>query len=159
MFLDDDILKLLCENTNKNAAKNKQKGKTFAWMEITLKELLKYLGLLLYMAVCNIPKMTDFRRRNTIFHVSFSATVMSRDRFMGITSNLYISDPEKDAANDRKNGTVDYDIHRVRPLLDMMKNRCMTNYHPKQHISVDERMAATKARVAIKQYMKAKPTK
>lgn len=35
----------------------------------------------------------------------------------------------------------------------------MSIYHPKQHISVDERMVATKVRLAIKQYMKAKPTK
>lgn len=81
-FFDDEVLKLLSENTNmQNAAKNKQKGKTFAWMEITPKEVQKYLGLLLYMAVCDFPTMSDFWRRNTIFHVRFPATVMSRDQF------------------------------------------------------------------------------
>ncbi|KAM4604656.1 piggyBac transposable element-derived protein 4-like [Polymixia lowei] len=104
--------------------------------------------------------MTDFWRKKTIFHVAFPATVMSRDRFVAIATNLHISDPAEDAANDEKRGTEEYDtLHRVRPLLDMLRNRCMSRYHPKQHISVDERMVATKARLSFKQYMKAKPTK
>ncbi len=105
----------------------------------------KYLGLLLYMAVMDFPRMTDFWRRKTIYHVAFPSTVMPRDRFLAISSNLHISDPSEDAENDQRRGTEDYDcLHRVRPLLDMMRNRCMTVYHPKQHISVGERMVATK---------------
>lgn len=102
-FFVDEVLKCLCANTNKNAAKNNEKGENFYWNEITPEEQQKYLGLFtLHFTVCNFPKMSDFWRRNTIFHVSFPATVMSRDRFMAITSNLGISDPEEDAANDRK---------------------------------------------------------
>ncbi|XP_025763021.1 piggyBac transposable element-derived protein 4 [Oreochromis niloticus] len=114
------------------------------------------------MAVCNFPKMVDFWRRNTIFHVPFPATVMSRDRFLAIASNLNISDPEDNVANEKKKkqGTEDYDtLQSVRPLLEMMRYHCMGNYHPKQHISVGERMVTSKARLAIKQYTKAKLTK
>ncbi|KAK7938659.1 hypothetical protein WMY93_001985 [Mugilogobius chulae] len=71
-----------------------------------------------------------------------------RDRFRHILSNLQLSDPKSDAENDARKGMEDYDpIHRVRELLDM------------QNLSVDERMVATKAKLRIKQYMKAKPTK
>ncbi|KAL3978387.1 polycomb group RING finger protein 6 [Sarotherodon galilaeus] len=103
------------------------------------------------MAVCNFPKIVDFWRRNTIFHVPFPATVMSRDRFLAIASNLNISDPEDNVANiKKKQGTEDYDtLQSVRPLLEMMRYHCM----------VDERMVASKARLAIKQYTKAKLTK
>ncbi|CAI5678208.1 unnamed protein product [Oreochromis niloticus] len=150
-FFDDEVLKCLCENTNKNAAKKKENGKTFAWKEITPEELQKYLGLLLYMAVCNFPKMVDIWRRNTIFHVPFPATVMSKDRFMAINSILHISDPEEDVANGKKKGTEDYDtFHPVRPLLEMMRSRCMSNYHPKQHISVEERMVANPTKWGLK---------
>ncbi|KAM3877681.1 piggyBac transposable element-derived protein 4-like [Diretmus argenteus] len=119
-----------------------------------------FVGMLLYMAVLKLPKQADYWRKNSIFHVAFPATVLPRDRFMAITQNLHISDPADDAKNDAKKGTAEYDaLQKVKPLLDMIRTRCKSNYHPKQHISVDERMVATKARLSIKQYMKAKPTK
>uniref|UniRef100_A0A096LYF1 PiggyBac transposable element-derived protein domain-containing protein n=1 Tax=Poecilia formosa TaxID=48698 RepID=A0A096LYF1_POEFO len=121
----DEVLKLLCNNSN-NAV---------------------------YMALLELPKVSDFWRKNKIFYVPLPSTVMSRNRFMVISSNLHISDPAEDALNDQKKGTGDHDcLHRVRPLLEIMRNRCMAFYHPKQHLSVDYRMVATKARIA-------KPTK
>uniref|UniRef100_A0A096MED2 PiggyBac transposable element-derived protein domain-containing protein n=1 Tax=Poecilia formosa TaxID=48698 RepID=A0A096MED2_POEFO len=148
----DEVLKLLCNNSN-NAVINHCSGRNFAWRQITIEEIKKYLGLLLYMALLELPKVSDFWRKNKIFYVPLPSTVMSRNRFMVISSNLHISDPAEDALNDQKKGTGDHDcLHRVRPLLEIMRNRCMAFYHPKQHLSVDYRMVATKARIA-------KPTK
>lgn len=159
-FFDAEVLRLLCANTNKKAARNKERGRKFQWRDITVEELKKFLGLLLYMSVLNLPRMTDLWRRNTIFAIPFPATVMSRDRFKAILSSLYICDPAEDALNDRAKGTEEYDcLHRVRLLIEHMRIRCMAVYHPRQHISVDERMVATKARLSFKQYMKDKPTK
>lgn len=147
-FFDAAVFRLVCENTNKNAAKNLEKGRK------------RFIGLLLYMSVLDLPKMTDFWRQHTIFHVAFPATVMTRDRFMAILSSLHISDPEKNEENEQKKGTEDYDhLHRVRPLMEMICTNSKAIYHPRQHISVDERMVGTTARLGIKQYMKAKPTK
>ncbi|XP_022604863.1 piggyBac transposable element-derived protein 4-like [Seriola dumerili] len=157
-FFDAAVFKLLCENTNKNAAKNLEKGKKFIWTEITPDEMKKFIGMLLYMAVLKLPKISDFWRQQTIFHVSFPATAMSRDRFMAILSNL--NGPKKNEENDKKKGTEDYDhLHRVRPLMELICVNCKAIYHPRQHLAVDERMVGTKARLSIKQYMKAKPTK
>ncbi|XP_030019430.1 piggyBac transposable element-derived protein 4-like isoform X2 [Sphaeramia orbicularis] len=153
-FFDYEVLTLLCTNTNKYAAQNLEAGKKFVWKEIEPKELRTYLGMLLYMSVCNFPKLTDLWRKNTIFHVPFPATAMTRDRFMTISRNLHISDPAEDAVNDKKRGTEDYDsLQQVRPLLELIRNSCRRSYHPKQHLSVNERM------VAIKQHKSTKPTK
>uniref|UniRef100_A0A096LW21 Si:dkey-19f4.2 n=1 Tax=Poecilia formosa TaxID=48698 RepID=A0A096LW21_POEFO len=65
-----------------------------------------------------------------------------------------------DQQNDKLKGTETYDpLHRVRPLMEMIGTRCRALCHPRQHLAVDERMVSTKARLSIKQYMKAKPTK
>lgn len=70
------------------------------------------------------------------------------------------SDPEKDAIIEQKRGMEEYDpLQMVSSLLIMSRDRCKSIYQPKQHISVDERMVATKARLKLKQYMKAKPAK
>ena len=137
-----------------------EQGKKFAWTDITPQELTKYLGTLLFMSVCSLPKLSDFWRTKSIFQVPFLSTVMSTGKFRAISSNLHNSDPEEDAINDQKRGTEDYDpLQKVKPLLDIIRNTCKRVSHPKQRISVDERMVATKARLSIKQYMKAKPTK
>lgn len=146
-FFDTEVLKLLSSSTNKNAARNLQRGKKFAWTDVTPAEMRKYLGMLLYTAVMIFPKMSDYWRRKTIFHVSFPATVMTRDRFFAIAANIHISDPTEDGQSEKKKGTKDYDcLHCIRPLLEMMRTRCMSVYHPRQHISVDERMVSTKAK-------------
>ncbi|XP_068422390.1 piggyBac transposable element-derived protein 4-like [Clinocottus analis] len=159
-FFDAEVLEVLCVSTNKNAKKNLKKGKKFIWTDITPQELTRYLGMLLFMSVCNLPKMSDFWRQKNIFHVPFPALAMSRDRFRFISSNLYMSDPKEDVVNDWKKGTKEYDpLQKVRALLEIIRNRSKNIYHPKQNISVDERMVASKPRLSMKQYMKAKPLK
>lgn len=149
LFFDKEVLKVVCANTNKYVWKKQAMGRRMdRWTDLTPEELKKYLGLLLYMSVCNFPKMSDFWRKKTIFHVAFPATVMSRNRFTVITSNLHMSDPEEDTANEGKRGTEEYDpLQKLKPLLEMIRTRCKSVYHPKQHISIDERMVATKGRL------------
>uniref|UniRef100_A0A672FCW1 PiggyBac transposable element-derived protein domain-containing protein n=1 Tax=Salarias fasciatus TaxID=181472 RepID=A0A672FCW1_SALFA len=159
-FFDSEVLRLLCHNTNLNAARHLARGRKFKWTDINTEELKKFIGLLLYMGVVNFPKLTDLWRKHNIFEVTFPSTVMSRDRFKNILSCFHISDPAEDARNELARGTEDFDpLHRVQPLLNMVRTRCMAVYHPRQHIAVDERMVATKARLSFKQYMKDKPTK
>ena len=43
--------------------------------------------------------------------------------------------------------------------MEMVGMNSKLLYHPRRHISVHERMFATKARLSIKQYMRAKPVK
>lgn len=147
------MLKVLCENTNNFVQKKKETGKPFPWKDLTSPELTKYLGLLLYMSVCNFPRITDYWRKNGIFHVSYPAAVMPRDRFLAISAQLHFSDPDVDAANEQRMGTEDHDpLQRVRCLLEMISSRCKAAYHPRQHISVGERMLATKGRLQIKEH-------
>lgn len=121
---------------------------------------MKFIGMLLYMSLLSRPKISDFWRQNSIFEVQFPATVMSRDRFRAILSNIHFSDPDKNLENEQKKGTDEYDhLHRVRPQMEIICINSKGIYHPGQHLAVDERMVGTKARLGFKQYMKAKPTK
>ncbi|XP_040912821.1 piggyBac transposable element-derived protein 4-like [Toxotes jaculatrix] len=160
VYFDRAAVKTICANTNKNAAKHIAAGKKFKWTELTEAEFHQYIGITLFMGILKLPKLRDYWRGNTIFHVGHLQKVMSRDRFLAITWNLHMSDPAKDTVNDSKKGTTDYDcLHRIRPLYDHLRVACKSVYHPQRNLSVDERMVATKARIALKQYIKNKPTK
>uniref|UniRef100_A0A3Q1B481 PiggyBac transposable element-derived protein domain-containing protein n=1 Tax=Amphiprion ocellaris TaxID=80972 RepID=A0A3Q1B481_AMPOC len=160
IYLDQAAIKNLCANTNKNAAKNIAASKNFKWADVTVPEMYQYIGLTLYMSTLKLPKMRDFWRTDSIFHVEYPRKVMSRERFLTIAGNMHISDPADDVINDGKKGTDDYDcLYRIRPLYDSLHVACKAVYHPRQELSVDERMVATKARIALKQYIKNKPTK
>lgn len=107
------------------------------------------------------PTVTIGAKRQFFVWLSLqlSCPVTTSDSFF-VTST---SDRKADAENETKKGMENYDpIHWVRRLLDMVRIRCLSFYHPKEHLAVDERMVArlaTKARLGIKQYMKAKPIK
>jgi hypothetical protein len=50
-------------------------------------------------------------------------------------------------------------MHKVRPLMNIVNDNSMAEYHPHREISIDEAMIAFKGRSSIKQYMPMKPTK
>ncbi|XP_007548905.1 piggyBac transposable element-derived protein 4-like [Poecilia formosa] len=160
LFFSADTVKTICDNTNKYAAKNQARGKKYKWVKINTDELYKFLGLLIYMSLVQLPSVQDYWKQNHFLSVLTPAKVMSRDRFRTIMWNIHLSNPEEDVKNDEKKGTPGYDkLFRLRPVFDEILNACQAYYHPKRELAVDERMVATKAKTNMTQYMKNKPNK
>lgn len=85
---------------------------------------------------------------------------MSRKRFNAIFWCLHLSGPDEDEDNEKKKGTPQHDrLFKVKPLYNYIMLACKAAYHPRQKLSIDERMLATKARLGFKQYLPLKPTK
>ncbi|KAM3842124.1 piggyBac transposable element-derived protein 4-like [Diretmus argenteus] len=160
LYFSVDTMKTLCKNTNKYAALNQERGRKYKWADVDVEELSKFLGLLLYTSLVSLPSLQDYWKTKHILSVPFPGTVMSRDRFRAILSNIHLSDPEKDVENDAKKGTPHHDkLFRIKPLLDDIRDACKASYHPKKAPSVDERMVVTKAKTGMTQFMKDKPTR
>lgn len=160
LYFNTDTVRTICQNTNKQAAKSISNGKKYTWIDITIQELYKFMGLILFMALIKLDDIRSYWRQSNIFSVPFPATVMTRDRFRVISWNIHMSDPDEDVVNDRKKGTQDHDrLFRLRPLLDVITSVCKAFYHPRRNLSIDERMVARKSNTGMTQYMKAKPTK
>ncbi|KAF7651600.1 hypothetical protein LDENG_00108500 [Lucifuga dentata] len=87
-FFDDNIVRIICDNTNKQAKKNIGKGKKFKWSDISPIDYCKFVGFLFYMAILKLPKVTQYWRQKLCFSVLSPASVMSRNAFQVISWNL-----------------------------------------------------------------------
>ncbi|CAB1338355.1 unnamed protein product [Coregonus sp. 'balchen'] len=160
LYFAADKMRTICRNTNKQAARNQQKGSKYQWTDVDVEELHRFLGLLIYTSLVTLPSIQDYWKQSHILSVSLPAKVMPRDRFRSISWNIHLSDPEEDVINDQRKGTPQHDkLFRVKPLMDDIRTACQAHYHPKKELSVDERMVATKAKTGMTQYMKDKPNK
>ena len=50
-------------------------------------------------------------------------------------------------------------LHKIRPVLEMIRKNCLEQYCPSRYSSIDEAMVGFKGRVGFKQYLPMKPTK
>ncbi|XP_063073836.1 piggyBac transposable element-derived protein 4-like [Engraulis encrasicolus] len=156
LFFTDAMLDTLVRNTNKFGAKHHKKK----WTDITLPDLFSYMSMLIYMGLSQLPAITDYWKQAKPYNLSFPRSVISGIKFQLITTAIHMSNPDDDAANDARIGTAEYDrLQKVKPMYTELQEACRNNFHPYQHLSVDERMVATKARIGFKQHQKDKPTK
>lgn len=160
LFLSNEAISTLCENTNKQAAKNIGKGKKYSWTDLDVPEFLNYVRLTFFFSLVKLDNICDYWKKNTIFSVLFPADVMSQDRYRVISWNIHMSDPEEDVENDRQKGTPQYDhLFRLNPLMDTIKHACNTFYHPRQKLLIDERTIVRKNHAGMIQKGTAKPNK
>uniref|UniRef100_A0A8B9GL59 PiggyBac transposable element-derived protein domain-containing protein n=1 Tax=Astyanax mexicanus TaxID=7994 RepID=A0A8B9GL59_ASTMX len=160
LFFPFETVQTMCQNTNKQAAKNLSEGKKYKWTDLDVEDFYKYCGLVLYMSLVKVDSISDYWRQDHLFSLSLPARIMSRDRYRTISWNLHLSDPDEVVKNNRKKGTAEHDkLFQLKPLMDTIKNACKSFYHPHKNLAVDEWMVASKAKNGMTQYMKAKPIK
>ncbi|XP_041647296.1 piggyBac transposable element-derived protein 4-like [Cheilinus undulatus] len=159
LFFSTTVIDTLVKNTN-IYGKKKHQGNKKSWVPVTAADMYSFLSLVLYMGIVPLKAMSDYWKGSQLFSLPFPGSIMPRTRFTTILSCLHLNDPAVEAANEKKKGTLKYDrLCKVKPLYEQILEACYTFYHPHQHISIDERMVATKAKTALKQYIKSKPTK
>ncbi|ROL08893.1 PiggyBac transposable element-derived protein 4 [Anabarilius grahami] len=120
------------------------------WKEITMKDMMSYLALVIYMGLARLVSLSDYWRKSDLYNLPLPSGIMSGRQFRHVSTSIHLSDPKTDAENEKKKGT---------PAYRVIREASKTYFHPNQQISVDERMVASKARSGLKQYMKSKPTR
>ncbi|KAG7455924.1 hypothetical protein MATL_G00246210 [Megalops atlanticus] len=160
LFFSKDVLRTLCCNTNKYAARRTAEGMLRSWTDIDAQEMLKFISIVIYLGLVKPSAARDMWRKDRLHNHPFPASVMPGYRFEAINAYLHMSDPAADAVNDQLRGQPGYDaLFRLKPLQEQILTACRAYYHPRQNLSIDERMVPSKARIGMKQYMKDKPTK
>ncbi|KAK7915583.1 hypothetical protein WMY93_011344 [Mugilogobius chulae] len=154
-FFTSTVLLTLINNSNRYA-----RSTNTEWTDITLADMYAFLAMTIYMGIVKLPTLKDYWSRIRLFNFAFPKGLITGKKYLAILSAFHISDPEDDRTNERKRGTPLFDrLHKIKPLYTDMRNACRQNFQPGQHISIDERMVASKARISFKQYLKSKPVK
>ncbi|XP_072236086.1 piggyBac transposable element-derived protein 4-like [Leuresthes tenuis] len=159
LFFSTTVIDTLVKNTNAYG-KKKCQGQRESWVPVTAADMYSFICIVLYMGLVPLKTLKEFWRGSRLFSLPFPASVMPCRRFLAILRSLHMSDPAAEAVNEQKKGTSGYDkLCKIKPLYEQILEACHTFFHPHQHISIDERMVASKARFGFKQYSRNKPTK
>ena len=148
-----ELVETLCNFTNNYAREHIGNRTAMAdgWQDLTVIEFYKYIALLYYMAIVELPNLKLYWSTQPLFHGNWVKAFMSKNRFKQIGCFLKISNYKTEDKDDK--------LAKVRFLDDYVLRKSMKLYQPSRNISIDERMVRNKGRYSFRQYMKDKPTK
>lgn len=144
MFLSDDIIKLMVEQTNLYHVQLKGTS-----LNVTTDEIKDFIAINLLMGVVDMPAYTDYW--SSFLRFNKVADVMSLKRFQQIRRFLHFADNLRDDG-DR--------YYKIRPFVESIRLNCL-KVDEENHFSIDEMMVPYKGTRAgsRKQYIKNKPRK
>ena len=159
LFFTADLFKSISEQTNLYAEQRISKlpgGIDKLWKPTTPEEMKAYFAINIMMGIKDLPQIWCYWSEDTRFNDPWISSVMAKTRFLKITQYIHLSD----TSNVPAHGSPGYDtLYKVRPLIDLMSEKCAECYNPGQELSVDEAMIPFKGRLHFRQYMPQKPVK
>jgi hypothetical protein len=114
-----------------------------------------YLGIFIVMSIMKVPSYTMAWSASRYFSIPGIADIMTKGRFEKLSKYFHVNSgpnpPRGQNGHDK--------LHKIRPVLNAVNQKCMENYSPHRDQSIDEAMVAYKGRLSFRQYLPAKPTK
>lgn len=143
-FIDDEIIEYLVIETRKYALFINCPDPN-----ITAEEIRCFIAILYVSGYNNLPSKRHYwDSGDDMKNVAISKS-MRRDRFLQICRFFHC------ASNTDIN--LDDKGWKIRPLMEMLKNRCIKNFVPEEHLAYDESMVKYFGRHSCKQFIKGKP--
>ena len=157
-FFDDEVVKLLADETNVHFASKRRLGTGWRphdhrkpWVNVTVPEMYVFLALAMLMIHVKKHRLQDYWAKDEFIATPAFNKHMTRDRFIEILSCLHLIDnslrPEGDDA-DR--------LWKVRPLYDRIRHRFSAFFKPYQKLCIDESLVLFRGHVGFKQYIPSK---
>ena len=158
LFFDMEMIDEICVNSNTYAEiyrdKYKYSYRFYPENGLTRYNFYQFLSIVIFMGINPRSDYFSYWSKNPIFSSEFIQNgSVSRNAFSAILTFLHVGDcdPASFDINDR--------LHKVRNILDKLRDNCQKYFYPSQNISVDERMVKNKGRFSCKQYVRAKPVR
>lgn len=132
LLVTNDILEYIVKETNQYAAqtlasdnlsmKQAKKHRLSKWIDTTVDEMKKFLGLLLWMGLVKYGSIEDYWSKSPLFSNEVASKVMPRNRFQLLLSCIHFND--NNAANNADRLT------KIRPLIDHLQRNFQAHYIP-----------------------------
>ena len=138
LFFSSDLLRIVAENTNLKANKkySRDSKEQRRWHDTSAAEIGAFLGILLYMGLARMPRITDYWNTTSNFAIHEMITqAMSLKRWEQIKRFLKISNPYE---------TIDTRgpdwWKKLEPLTTDFRKPSKKYWIPGSHLSVDEQL-------------------
>ncbi|XP_047103881.1 piggyBac transposable element-derived protein 4-like [Schistocerca piceifrons] len=160
LLLTDEFLLTVVEETNRNAielflsAGTKGQSRINCWKDVTVGELLVFLGVFLHMGNVKMRNLQDYWKKDALFNVKGIADSISRNRFLLILRALHFSENPKQGKP-----TPSDRLYKIRPVINFFNERMCQVYYPGRELSLDESMILWRGRLLFRQYIKNKKHK
>ena len=158
LYLTDAIMDVIVEQTNKYAeqyiAKNviKPHSSVKHWIPTTRDEMVAFFGLCVLMGIVYKPRLTMYWSTDAVYQTDVFPSIMSRDRFLLLLRFLHFADNSAVSATQQRRDRM----YKLKPIVDMIRDRCKSVYTPGRDLCVDESLLLFKGRLAFKQFIKTK---
>lgn len=160
LFLDDDLLTLLVEQTNLYASQHISQhhlgpqSRLKKWRPTCKEELKVFFGLTMLTALVEKKGSLDsYWSTDTMISTKFFNNCMSRNRFQLLCKFLHFTD------NTQRPQDCEDALYKVRPVYDHFVKKFRDLYRLGEHISIDEGMLKWRGRLKFRVYIKDKPVK
>lgn len=145
LFLNDEVLNLIVEETNKKAHST-----IGQWNDTTVHEIKKFLGLIIYFGLVQYPSYRLYWSKDRKFANSFVRQTMTRNRFSLLLRFVHFSD-ESLYPGDR--------LKKVAGLINLLNTKFSEVKTPGEDVVIDETMIPFRGRLLFRQYMPGKSAK
>ena len=111
----------------------------------------RFLALVLLMGILRKPNIHMYWSTSEVYHTAIFSKTMRRDRFSLILNFFHFNDNE-DPLFDKDDDDRDR-LHKVHPVIELLRDRCQKVYQPGKNLSVDESLVLFKGRLNFKQFI------
>lgn len=145
-FFSDEILECIVKNSNSyiQNLNTSPSSKTIV-LETSVTEILKFLGVVIYLGIDKKPKIADYWSKNILYKNEFCQKIMTRDRFMEIIKCIHFT-----------NAGVSEPCPKIGEMLVILIENFQKMLVPGENVVIDESLISWLGRLKFRQYIPSK---
>ena len=159
LYLTNEIFQHIVDETNRFADQYfdehpESVNSTYLqeWEPVTLLEIKIFVALVILMGIVHKPSIPMYWSTDALYNIPIFSRCMKRTRFQLILKFLHFNNNDN---YDRQDDDRDR-LHKLRPFLELVRERCKKVYSPGKELSVDESLVLFKGSLAFKQFIRTK---